>query len=284
MASKTFTTTIVRSESMCYIPITFDPKEVFGRVRAPVKVTLNGYSFRSTIAVMGGLSGIPLRRSNREAAGLEGGETLDVRLDLDVDPRVVEPPADLVRALKRTPGAWDGWRALSFTLQREAVEGIVGAKKPETRTRRIAAATKASSAAARKRGGKKDAAGAQKAAPGSSAEIRTYLSSLPPDGRVALRKLLADVRAAAPSAVEAFSYRIPAFRLDGKALVWCAAFQAHTSLYPITPGLLRTHGIDVSGYETSKGTIRFPLSDPIPSALVKRLVKARIAELRGKGR
>src|SRR5262245_10019436 len=134
---KTFKTTIVRDGSMCIIPLTFDPKAVFGKVRAPVKVTVNGYTYRSTIAAMGGPPCIPLRKSNREAAGLEGGETLNVRLELDTDTRAVDPPADLVRALKASRPAWDRWRALSYTHQREHVEAIEGAKKPETRARRV---------------------------------------------------------------------------------------------------------------------------------------------------
>src|SRR5499427_9264523 len=140
MTSKTFKTTIVREGSMCFIPLGFDPKVVFGKVRAPVKVTLNGYTYRTTIAAMGGPPGIPLRRSNREAAGLEGGETLEVRLDLDTDPREVTPPADFLRALKTAPPAWHRWRELSYSHQREYVESIEGAKKPETRARRIEAA------------------------------------------------------------------------------------------------------------------------------------------------
>ena len=140
MPSKTFRAKIVREGSMCFIPLTFDPKDVFGKVRAPVKVTLNGYSYRSTIAAMGGPPCIPLRKSNREAAGLEGGETIDVRLDLDTEKREVIPPADFRRMLKTTPGALEDWNRLSYTHQREHVQAIEGAKKPETRARRIEAA------------------------------------------------------------------------------------------------------------------------------------------------
>lgn len=94
---------------MCFIPLTFDPKAVFGKVRAPVKVTVNGYTYRSTMASMGGPSCIPLRRSNREAASVDGGETLEVRLDLDTDKRDVKPPADFMKALKAAHPAWHRW-------------------------------------------------------------------------------------------------------------------------------------------------------------------------------
>ena len=134
---KTFETTIVRDGSMCFIPVTFDPKPVFGKVRAPVKVTLNRYTYRSTIADMGNGPCIPLRRSNREAAGLEGGEKLNVTLQLDEEKREVKPPAELVKALKAAPPAWDRWRELSYSHQREYAESIEQAKKPETRARRI---------------------------------------------------------------------------------------------------------------------------------------------------
>src|SRR5438046_577615 len=142
MASKTFRTRIVREGSSCFIPLTFDPKTVFGKIRAPVKVTLNGYTYRSTIAAMGGSPCVPLRKSNREAAGLEGGETIDVRLDLDTEKREITIPADFVAALKATPRAWETWRGLSYTSQREYVEGIQGGKKPETRARRIETAVR----------------------------------------------------------------------------------------------------------------------------------------------
>jgi hypothetical protein len=134
---KTFRTTIVRDGSTCFIPLTFDPIAVFGKVRLPVKVTLNGFTYRSTIASMGDGPCIPLRKSNRDAAKLEGGETLMVTLELDTDERTIEPPPDLVKALKATPNAWARWQSLSYTLQREHVEAIEGAKKTETRARRI---------------------------------------------------------------------------------------------------------------------------------------------------
>jgi hypothetical protein len=134
---KTFQTTIVRDGSMCFIPVPFDPKPVFGKVRAPVKVTLNGYTYRSTIASMGNGPCIPLRRSNREAAGLEGGETLGVTLEHDTAKREIKPPLDLMKALKAAPPAWDRWGELSYSHKREHAEAIEQAKKPETRARRV---------------------------------------------------------------------------------------------------------------------------------------------------
>lgn len=143
MPSKKYKTTIVRDGSMCYIPVPFDPKPLFGKVRAPVSVTVNGYTYRSTLAPMGGVTCIPLRKSNREAAGLEGGETVMVTLELDTAAREVDPPADLTKALKAAPPAWDRWQELSYTHQREYAEAVEGAKKPETRARRIAEAVRA---------------------------------------------------------------------------------------------------------------------------------------------
>ena len=142
MATKTFKTTIFRDGSMCFIPVPFDPRPVFGKLRAPVKVTLNGYTYRSTIASMGSGPCLPLRRSNREAAGLEGGETLSVTLALDAEKREVKAPADLVRALKAAPQAWERWRELSYSHQREYAEAIAEAKRPETRDRRIEGAVR----------------------------------------------------------------------------------------------------------------------------------------------
>ncbi len=139
---KTFETRILREGQMSAIVVPFDPKAVFGKARAPVRVTLNGYSYASTVFTMGGETFVPLRRSHREAAGLEGGETLRVMLELDTKKRVVKPPLDLTRALKASPPAWDRWKELSFTHQREYAEAVAEAKKPETRLRRIEGAVR----------------------------------------------------------------------------------------------------------------------------------------------
>ena len=106
-------------------------------------------------------------------------------------------------------------------------------------------------------------------------KVRAYIAARPPAARRALQTLRRTIRATAPTAEEAFSYGIPAFRLNGKMLVWYAAFTAHCSMYPITAQIRR--GLQLKGYETSKGTVRFPLSKSPPVGLVRKLVRARIA-------
>jgi uncharacterized protein YdhG (YjbR/CyaY superfamily) len=111
-------------------------------------------------------------------------------------------------------------------------------------------------------------------------EIRAYFDGLPPAARRHLTALRNAVRASVPEVEEAFSYRIPACRVDGRVCVWYAAFKEHVSLYPIGAAIRTAHAEALEGYKTATGTVQFPLSRPIPVALVKKLVTSRLAEMR----
>lgn len=119
----------------------------------------------------------------------------------------------------------------------------------------------------------------------SSAEtVAEYIANTPPRARRALRQLRAAIRAAAPGITERISYRIPTFDLDGRYLLYIAAFREHVSVYPVTAGMVAKHGPAIARYRAGKGTLRFPLDAPIPVGLVKRLARVRVQERRGSGR
>ena len=113
-----------------------------------------------------------------------------------------------------------------------------------------------------------------------SQEVDDYLAGVPEEDRTALANLRKTIRAAAgPEATEGFSYGIPAFKLHGRPLVAYAALKSHCSFFPMSPAVIEAHKKALAGYETSKGTIRFHADKPLPSTLVRKLVKARLAEV-----
>ena len=114
--------------------------------------------------------------------------------------------------------------------------------------------------------------------------IDEYLAAVSDDKRAALEKLRKTVKAAAPQAEECISYGLAAFRLNGRPLVAFGATANHCAFYPMSGSTVEAHQNELKGYETSKGTIRFPANKPLPATLVRKLVKARIAENAGQSR
>jgi uncharacterized protein YdhG (YjbR/CyaY superfamily) len=143
-----------------------------------------------------------------------------------------------------------------------------------SRSRKTTAATRP--AAARR----KNATRAEPAA----AQIRAYLSAQPPATRRALRQIRAEIRRAVPGAVEVFSYGIPGFRFDGRSLIWYAGWARYCSLYPLTAGMRASNAAVLARYSSGKGTARLPLDEPLPLPLIRKLVRARAAEIRQRGK
>jgi uncharacterized protein YdhG (YjbR/CyaY superfamily) len=118
---------------------------------------------------------------------------------------------------------------------------------------------------------------------GAPKTVDAYLARVPEPARGTLNKIRAAIRSAAPrEATETISYGIPAFKHNG-VLVWFAAFSDHCSLFP-TAAVIETFKNELKGFSISKGTIQFPTDKPLPAALVKKMVKARVAQIQSKKR
>jgi hypothetical protein len=119
------------------VVVPFDVRAEYGQARPPVRGTINGHPFRTTVAVYGGVPYLGFRRELQEAAGVAIGDEVEIELRRDDEPRVVEVPEDLAAALAGDPELRAAWERLSFTHRREHVEAIEDAKREETRRRRI---------------------------------------------------------------------------------------------------------------------------------------------------
>ena len=128
---------VQKTGTMFRIP--FDLEEAFGRARPPVKVTIRGHMWRTTPGVYDGVGYVVVNRDVKAATGVDAPERVRVAMELDTEPRAVRVPADLRAALRANEAAGNAFARLSFSHRREYVEWVEEAKRPETRTRRIAA-------------------------------------------------------------------------------------------------------------------------------------------------
>ena len=137
MSAQRFVATLEQHGSGTVVVVPFDLKEVFGSGRPPVRATVNGYTFRTTLFTMGGRVLLGLNREVREAAKVEPGQKVSVELERDNEPRTVEVPSDLAAALDADPVVRETFDDLSYTHRKEYVRWIEEAKRTETRTRRV---------------------------------------------------------------------------------------------------------------------------------------------------
>jgi len=114
------------------------------------------------------------------------------------------------------------------------------------------------------------------------ATVEEYLAGVPEKPREALERLRCTIREAAPQAAEGMAYGVPAFIVNGKPLVCYAAFKNHCGFYPLDPDLIAAHAAVLGSFTTAKGTIRFTPERPLPGALVREMVRARLAQITGK--
>ncbi len=110
------------------------------------------------------------------------------------------------------------------------------------------------------------------------ATVEAYLAGLPEPTRTALDRLRKTVLAAVPNGTETISYQMPAVRAEGRIVVWYAGFKDHLSVFPASEGVLEAVGDAIKPFLSGKGTVRFTVEHPIPTGLVRKIVKARLAE------
>jgi Domain of unknown function (DUF1905)/Bacteriocin-protection, YdeI or OmpD-Associated len=121
-----------------FIVVPFDVEKTFGtKARVPVRGTINGYAFRSSISPYGGVHYLGVSKALRAGPTVSAGDTVEVVMERDEEPRVVRPPADFARAIKANPSAQASWERLSYTHRKEYARAVEEAKKPETQARRI---------------------------------------------------------------------------------------------------------------------------------------------------
>lgn len=113
----------------------------------------------------------------------------------------------------------------------------------------------------------------------ATASVQAYVAAMPGDVRAAVEQLRTLIKTAAPKAVESRSYGIIGYKIDGRAFIYCGGFTQHVAMYPVTAAMRRDHAEAIAPYQASKGTLRFALDKRLPVALIKKLLKTRLAEM-----
>ena len=111
--------------------------------------------------------------------------------------------------------------------------------------------------------------------------IDAYLATVPPDKQAALSELRSRLHALLPAATETISYGMPALAVDGRAVVWFAAWKSHLSIYPLTDSFISAHREELMAYRTTKGALHFDAAAPLPQPLLEAFVRGRVADLAG---
>lgn len=173
----------------------------------------------------------------------------------------------LAKALKEKPGLMAAFQRMRPSCHRQYSDWVGMAKDAAAREKRIDGVLEK----VRRWGGRN---------PAKAETVDTYLAALTDDKRPALEKFRTIIKSAAPNAVEGISYRIPVFRHNGKLLVGFAAFKNHCSFFPMSLAIVKAHKAELKSREADKGTIRFAPGKPLPAALIRKIVKARIEENR----
>ncbi len=114
--------------------------------------------------------------------------------------------------------------------------------------------------------------------------VTDYIAAQPAAARAALKRVRSTIRRAMPKAEEVISYSIPAYKLNGRVVIFFAGWKQHYSIYPATDGLAEAFKDEFASYEISKGTIRFPLSEPVPVKLIERIAMFRVKQAAKRGK
>ena len=114
-----------------------------------------------------------------------------------------------------------------------------------------------------------------------SKDVDKYIARFPPKTRRVLAKIRATIHRAAPRVEESITYKIPTFKLNGRRLIYFAVFKAHIGLYPVTPDVKAKFKKELAGYKGGKGTVRFPLDEPVPYGLIAKIVRFKLKQIGG---